>query len=79
MTAPTVATRINQLQAELTAVNTAILSALAQPDNVSVVGSLSYTNRKLPDLYDARDRIERNLAALQTGGAVSRTVPYYRR
>lgn len=74
---PTLQSRTIQLENELSAVNNAIQQALGLPASVNASGGISYTNRTLPELYDTRDRIERMLAALRTGGTISRVSPVY--
>ena len=66
---------LQQLQNEYDAVSNAILSALGQPVDVNIIGSMSYTNRSLDELYSIRDRITIDIQALRTGTTITRTLP----
>lgn len=70
--------QVVQLRAELAACNAAILSAIKQPDSVSITGGVSYTGKKLTELYTIRDRIRRELRGLCVGnGGMVRMTPEY--
>ena len=68
---------LQQLQNEYDAVSNGILSALGQPVNVSIIGSMSYTNRPLDELYAIRDRIVIDMMALRSGTTITRVNPRY--
>lgn len=72
-----IAQRIQTLQNRIAGIQSAIAVALGQPATVSIAGSISYTHHSLELLQRMEAAAIRELAALQTGNVVTRTLPRY--